>query len=199
MFEAATMISTENLQPRRTIADQLDDLVLESFGAVDLVFAETGLSSSAALAAAAWCHAFGRRTPSTALVDLTDLASGSFQVRCGRQEYLYELQVSNAGVYTSLFDRLANADVVVLDGVNNAAQTAMPALLKFLAGCAWRSPLTLAPITLAGPFIRHPLLCHLQIVSDELISTDAVSDQRAALIAATFMRQSQAGQEGSNS
>lgn len=193
------MISTDNLQPRRTIADQLDDLVLESFGTVDLVFAETGISTSAMLAAAAWCHAFGRRTLATALVDLSDLANGCFQVRCGRQEYLYDLRAANAGVYSGLFDRLANADIVVLDGVNNAAHTAMPALLKFLARCAWRSPLTVAPITSAAPFIRHPLLCHLQIVSDELIATDAVSDQRAALIAATFMRQTQSGQEGSNS
>lgn len=193
------MISTDNLQPRRTIADQLDDLVLEGFGTVDLVFAETGISTSAMLAAAAWCHAFGRRTPATALVDLSDLTNDCFQVRCGRQEYLYDLRAANAGVYTSLFDRLANADIVVLDGVNNAAHTAMPALLKFLARCAWRSPLTVAPITSAAPFIRHPLLRHLQIVSDELIATDAVSDQRAALIAATFMRQTQSGQEGSNS
>lgn len=192
------MISTDNLQPRRTIADQLDDLVLEGFGIADLVFAETGISSSAMLAAAAWCHAFGRRTPATALVDLSDLANGCFQVRCGRQEYLYDLRTANADVNTSLFDRLANVDIVVLDGVNNAAHTAMPALLKFLARCAWRSPLTVAPITSAAPFIRHPLLRHLQVVSDELIAVDAVSDQRAALIAATFMRQTQSGQEGSN-
>lgn len=193
------MISTDNLQQRRSIADQLDDLVLESYGHVDLVFAETGISSSAALAAAAWCHAFGRRTPSSALVDLSEMAVGCFRVRCGRQDYEYDLQTPNAAAYANLFDRLDNADVVVLDGVNNASQTAMPALLKFLARCAWRRPLTVAPITLSAPFIRHPSLCHLQIVSDELISTDAISDQRAALIAATFMRQTQSGQEGSNS
>lgn len=192
------MISSDSLQPRRTIADQLNDLVLESFGAVDLVFAETGSSSTAALAAAAWCHEFGRCTPSTALVDLSGLANGRFVVRCGPDEHVYEL-ATNADVYLSLFDRLVEADIVVLDGVNDAAQTAMPALLNFLARCAWRGSLTVAPTTSAAPFVRHPLLCHLQIVSDELITPDVVGDQRAALIAALVMRQTQTGQEGSNS
>lgn len=184
------MIWTENLQPSRTIADQLGDLLLESYGAVDLVFAETGVSSMAALAAATWCHDFSLRTPSAALVDLAELASGEVHLRCARQdEHNCDAQAPR------LFDRLADVDVVVLDGVDLAARGDMPALLKFLGRCAWRSRLTIAPVSLATPYIRHPVLCHLRMASDELIPTDVVGNQRAALIAASFIRQSGEGSD----
>jgi len=184
------MISTEVLQPCRTIADQLGDLLLESYGAVDLVFAETGASSITALAAATWCQDFSLRTPSAALVDLADLAGGEIRLRYARQEeYNCDLQAP------ALFERVAAADVVVLDGVDLAARRDMPSLLKFLGRCAWRSRLTVAPVSLAAPFIRHPVLCHLRMAADELIPTDVVSNQRAALIAASFIRQSGEGSE----
>lgn len=186
------MISTENLQRCRTIADQMDDLLLEGYGAVNLLLPETGTAWRMRLAAAAWCHDFSLRTPSAALLDLADLADGRVRLRYAHRNA--ECAVSLLQL-PGLLERLAEADVVLIEGMDIAAELALPALIKFLGRCAWRSRMTVAPVSRAAQYITHPSLCHLRMASDELIPTDVVGNQRAALIAATLIRQSGEGFE----
>lgn len=176
------MIATEILEPQRTVADQLDQLVLEAYGAINLVLAETGASASAALAAAAWCHEFARSNSSAALVDVAEAEHGRLWVHTRRNQR-YPLGREE------LFAALASAEIVLIDGMSRFTDRIPLAVVHVLSRSASRRPLTLAPVASAGALLRHPLLSHLLISSDRLVVFNRVDRQRSALIAASVLRQ----------
>lgn len=191
MLKAMSMISTDSLQPRRTIADQLDELVLESYGAVDILFPEYGTSSMTALATEAWGHAFVRHTPATALLDFSACCLGEIYLRDIDGHRSAQCSLTRAG------DLLINisADILVINGASTAAELNLPAFLEFLVRARRVCGLVLAPVSDAAGLIHQVPLKRLRTAADPLISPDVVGDQRAALIAATLVRNSREGSD----
>jgi hypothetical protein len=195
------MIVANALCPCESVADQLDAMVLDALGAVNLLLPITGADVHLALAASAWCHEFHGHTPGSALLNLTHFGAGRVQVSFRRTAKGYEIGDVCAGVATHPDYRqfpvllaLADAEVVVCDGLDAACLAAPEELPGFLAACARFKTLTVAPVATAN-LMCHEALERYTVRTDALIAPDPVARQRSALLGAALMHRTQNGKE----
>ena len=173
------MIATQALCRCESVADQLTAMVLDALGAVSLLLPTTGADSRLALAASAWCHDFFRHTPGTVLLNLASFGADQVEVWIERDAQTYAAAPALLAI--------ADADVVICDGLDAACLTAPDALPRFLATCARRRSLTVAPMNVASDLMGHAALQQLSVAADALIAPDPVARQRSALLGAALM------------
>jgi hypothetical protein len=180
------MIATQALCRCESVADQLTAMVLDALGAVSLLLPTTGADSRLALAASAWCHDFCRHTPGAVLLNLASFGADQVEVWIERDAQTY-------GAAPALL-AIADADVVICDGLDAACLAAPDALPRFLAACARRRSLTVAPV-IASDLMGHRALRRLTVAADALIAPDPVARQRSALLGAALMHRTTIAKE----
>jgi hypothetical protein len=185
------MITTNSLlQAPRSIAEQLDALVVETFGSVRLVMPETGQSNL--VAAAAWSHTFPRQHAGALLLDASPIASpigeiGRTRLRCNGRAASYDF-ANHQSADIPLLGHLALADVVIVIGLNDLSPTIAIGLLRLVMRHVLPSSLVVAPVVSAHWLVRPLSLGgHVAFATDELIAPDTLLVHRSALIAASVM------------